>query len=244
MDNLEDKPTDKPADNKVTEIAKSAPLKTTVSAEIIATKWYKQSKFKIILSIILLVCMGAYFARNLILGTPIDVQYVTTGELTQTVVASGRIITPQRISIAAETISRVVSIPVIEGQAVKKGQLLIQLNDADERANVANANAALWQANAKLRQLREVVLPSANQSLSQANSNVEQLRKQLIRTVELKQKGFISQAQLDTAKRDFDVANSQVNAARLQVQTNQAAGSDLALANAAIAQARDRKSVV
>ena len=237
MDNLEDKPTDKPADNKVTEIAKSTPLKTTVSTEVIATKWYKQSQFKIIVSIIWLVCMVAYFARNLILGTPIDVQYATTGELTQTVVASGRVLTPQRISIAAETTGRVIAIPVIEGQAVKRGQLLIQLNDADERANVANAHAALLQANAKLRQLREVVLPSANQSLSQANSNVEQLRKQLTRTAQLKQKGFISQAQLDTAKRDFDVANSQVNAARLQVQTNQASGSDLALANAAIAQA-------
>lgn len=207
------------------------------SAQNVSTNWYKQSKFKIILSIILLVCVVAYLARNMFLGVPIDVQYVTTGELTQTVVASGRILTPQRISIAAETTGRVMAIPVVEGQAVKRGQLLIQLNDADERANVANANAALLQANAKLRQLREVVLPTANQSLSQANSNVEQLRKQLTRTAELKQKGFISQAQLDTAKRDFNVAQSQVNAARLQVQTNQASGSDLALANAAIAQA-------
>ena len=211
--------------------------KITNSAEIVTNKWYKQSTLKIVVSIILLVCLVTYFARNVFLGTPISVQYATTGELTQTIVASGRILTPQRISIAAETISRVLAIPVIEGQTVKRGQLLLQLNDADERANVANANAALLQANAKLRQLREVILPSANQSLSQANSNLEQLRKQLTRTKELKQKGFISQAQLDTAKRDFDVANSQVNAARLQVQTNQASGSDLALANAAIAQA-------
>ncbi len=203
----------------------------------LVTSWYKQSKFKIIVSIILLVCIIAYFARNVVLGTPVNVQYATTGDLTQTVVASGRILSPQRISIAAESTGRVASIPVVEGQAVKRGQLLLQLNDAEERANVANANATLLQANAKLRQLGEVVLPSANQSLSQANSNLEQLRKQLARTAELKQKGFISQAQLDTAKRDFDVANSQVNAARLQVQTNQASGSDLALANSAIAQA-------
>ena len=228
--------TSKPVEPTKPESIKSNATKPN-PAELVATRWYKQSKFKIIVSIILLVCIAAYFARNVVFGILIDVQYATTGELTQTVVASGRILTPQRISIAAETIGRVAGIPVIEGQAVKHGQLLIQLNDSDERANVANANAALLQANAKLRQLREVVLPSANQSLSQANSNVEQLRKQLTRTAELKQKGFISQAQLDTAKRDFDVAKSQVNAARLQVQTNQASGSDLALANAAIAQA-------
>ena len=233
MDNLEDEVTI----NKASGVLKSVAPNTKIPTEIVATKWYKQSQFKIIVLVILLACTAIYFVRNVVLGTPIDVQYATTGELTQTVVASGRIFTPQRISIAAETIGRVVDIPVIEGQAVNQGQLLIQLNDADERANVANAHAAILQAKAKLRQLREVILPSANQSLSQANSNVEQLRRQLARITELKQKGFISQAQLDIAKRDFDVANSQVNAARLQVQTNQASGSDLALASAAIAQA-------
>ena len=233
MDNLEDEVTI----NKASGVLKSVAPNTKIPTEIVATKWYKQSQFKIIVLVILLACTAIYFVRNVVLGTPIDVQYATTGELTQTVVASGRIFTPQRISIAAETIGRVVGIPVIEGQAVNQGQLLIQLNDADERANIANAHAAILQAKAKLRQLREVILPSANQSLSQANSNVEQLRRQLARTTELKQKGFISQAQLDIAKRDFDVANSQVNAARLQVQTNQASGSDLALASAAIAQA-------
>ena len=214
---------------------------TVKPIELVAPKvnnnWIKKPWFKISVAIILLAIVVIYFSRNIIFGTLVDVQYASTGNLTQTVVASGRILTPQRISIAAETIGRVMAIAVVEGQTVTRGQLLIQLNDADERANVANAHAALLQSNAKLRQLREVVLPSANQSLNQANSNVEQLRRQLTRTTALKQKGFISQAQLDMAQRDFDVAASQVNAARLQVQTNQASGSDLALANASIAQA-------
>ena len=214
---------------------------TVKPTELVAPKinnnWIKKPWFKISVAIILLAIVVIYFSRNIIFGTLVDVQYASTGNLTQTVVASGRILTPQRISIAAETIGRVMAIAVVEGQTVTRGQLLIQLNDADERANVANAHAALLQSNAKLRQLREVVLPSANQSLNQANTNVEQLRRQLTRTTALKQKGFISQAQLDMAQRDFDVAASQVNAARLQVQTNQASGSDLALANASIAQA-------
>ena len=222
-----------PADLTVNVKAKPTALVTPK----INRNWIKKPWLKVSVAIILLASLVTYFSRNIIFGTLVTVQYAGTGNLTQTVVASGRILTPQRISIAAETTGRVMAIPVIEGQTVTRGQLLIQLNDADERANVANANAALLQVNAKLRQLREVALPSANQTLSQANSNVEQLRKQLTRTAELKQKGFISQAQLDTAKRDFDVANSQVNAARLQVQTNQATGSDLALANASIAQA-------
>ena len=203
----------------------------------VAIFWYKKIAFKTIVAVFFVLCIIAYAARNAIFGMPVDVQYASIGALTQTVVASGRIITPQRISIAAVITGRVVSIPVIEGQQVNRGQLLIQLNDADARANVAVAHAAAAQAYAKLRQLREVVLPVAMQSLSQANSNLAQLNKSLARTTALKQKGFISQAQLDTAKRDYDVAASQVNASRLQVQTNLKAGSDLAIANAAIAQA-------
>jgi len=192
---------------------------------------------KISIAILILVSLAVYFSRNLILGKPVDAYSATISELTQTVVASGRVITPQRIIIAAETIGRVNLIPVLEGQTVKRGQLLIQLNDQDERASLAQATATVKQAEAKLRQLREVALPAASQNLKQAQTNVEQARKQYERTRDLKARGFISQAQLDEAKRNYDVISSQVSAARLQVETNRPAGSDLALASAAVAQA-------
>jgi len=192
---------------------------------------------KISIAILILVSLAVYFSRNLILGKPVDAYSATISELTQTVVASGRVITPQRIIIAAETIGRVNLIPVLEGQTVKRGQLLIQLNDQDERASLAQATATVKQAEAKLRQLREVALPAASQNLKQAQTNVEQARKQYERTRDLKARGFISQAQLDEARRNYDVISSQVSAARLQVETNRPAGSDLALAAAAVAQA-------
>ena len=231
---MENTPENKIVDKGLTTLS-PANLKTPKQAAPI--KWYKHLSVKIMFFIILLVCAIAYFARNIMLGTPVDVVYASTGALTQTAVASGRILTPQRISIASESISRVIDIPVDEGQTVKRGQILIQLNDAIERANVASSNASLLQAHAKLRQLNEVQLPSANQSLNQANTNLAQLRAQLARTHKLQQKGFISQAQVDTAKRDFEVAASELNTARLQVKTNQASGSDVALANASIAEA-------
>ena len=192
---------------------------------------------KISIAIFLLVSVVLYFSRNLLLGKPVDAYPATISELEQTVVASGRVITPQRITIASETTGRVVSIPVIEGQAVKQGQLLIQLNDQDERASLAQATANVRQAEAKLRQLREVELPTASQNLKQTKTNVEQARKQYERTRSLQARGFISQAQLDEAKRNYDVIISQVNSARLQVEANRPNGSDLAIALAAVAQA-------
>ena len=192
---------------------------------------------KIAIAVLVVVSLIAYLSRNILLGKPVEAYAATIGDLTQTVVASGRVMTPQRISIAAETTGRVNAIPVSEGQTVKRGQLLIQLNDLDERASLAQAAAAVGQAEAKLRQLHEVALPAASQTLKQAQTNAEQAKKQYERTRDLQARGFFSQAQLDEAKRNYDVIASQVSAARLQVKSNQPAGSDLAVAAAAVAQA-------
>ena len=202
-----------------------------------ATRIKQRTWLKIAIVILVIVIIVAYLSRNIILGKPVEAYAATVGDLTQTVVASGRVMTPQRISIAAETTGRVNAIPVLEGQTVKRGQLLIQLNNLDERASMAQATATVSQAEAKLRQLHEVALPAASQNLKQAQTNAEQARKQYERTRELQARGFFSQAQLDEAKRNYDVINSQVSAARLQVKSNQPTGSDLAVAAAAVAQA-------
>ena len=193
---------------------------------------------KIGAAIVVALCILAYALRNIVLGQPVDVVATTLGELKQTVVASGRVTTPQRVEIAAETTGRANRIPVAEGQTVKRGQLLIELDSADDSAGVAQAGATVEQAQARLRQLREVGLPGATQGLLQAEANAEQARKQQDRMRDLQARGFVGQAQLDDANRNFDIAASQVNAARLQVQTNAPAGSDSALALASLAQAR------
>ena len=179
-----------------------------------------------------------YAGRNLILGTPVQTLAATRGALVQTVVASGRIITPQRVSVGTTITERVARIPVEEGQEVKKGEVLIALDDTDERAALAQAQAALAQAEAKMRQMREVALPAAQQALAQAQANAVQARQNYERTTALREQGFVGQAQLDDAKRALDVAESQLRAAQLQVQTSQPSGSDYALARTALEQAR------
>ena len=188
--------------------------------------------------LIIAVAAVGYFLRNPILGTPVAVQEVVRGELVQTVVASGRVITPQRVSVGAVLTEWVKRIPVEEGQTVHNGDVLIELDSRDEQAAVAQAEAAVAQAEAKLRQLREVGLPAATESLVQAEANRKLASQQYDRNVELKAKGFISDSALDDAKRNVDVAGSQLKAARLQVASNSPAGSDFRMAETALTQAR------
>jgi HlyD family secretion protein len=191
-------------------------------------------------ALMVLAALGAaaFFARNLVLGKPVQTVAATRGALTQTVVASGRLVTPQRVSVGTTITERVARIPVEEGQVVKRGEVLIVLDDTNERAALAEAQAAVAQAQAKLRQLREVALPAAEQTLAQARANALQARQNYERTTALREKGFVGQAQQDDARRALDVAESQLRAAELQIASNRPTGSDYAMAQTALEQAQ------
>jgi len=180
----------------------------------------------------------AFVFRDALLGRTIDVYELARGDVIQTVVATGRVTTPQRVSVGATITERVAAIPVAEGQEVHRGDVLIELDDRDERAALAQAEAAIAQAEAKLRQLREVGLPAAEQALVQARANEALARRQYQRYQDLLSKGFIAQSALDDAKRNVDVAQSQLDTATLQVATNRSNGSDYTMARTALAQAQ------
>ena len=187
--------------------------------------------------------LAAYVGRNALLGTPVETVEVLRADLVQTVVASGRVMSPRRVRVGAVITGRVVAIPVTEGQAVKKGAELVLLEDKDVRAALAQAQAGVAQAAAKVRQLREVGLPAAQQALLQAEATLTQVRGQFDRTKRLQAQGFVGQSQLDDAQRNLDVAESQARAARVQVETNSTRGSDFAMAMTALEQARAAERV-
>ena len=186
----------------------------------------------------LVLAVAGVALRNVILGTPVEAYQAVRSDLVQSVVASGRIMTPQRVAVGAVITGRVERIPVQEGQSVRRGDILMALDDRDERAAVAQARAAVAQAEAKVRQLRELGLPAAEQGLVQAQANLTQARRQYERAADLKARGFMSQSALDDSQRNLDVAESQLRAAKLQVESNSAAGSEFAVAQTALEQAR------
>ncbi len=204
----------------------------------------RKAWIKIGIAVFLILLVIVFLSRNLLLGTSVEAYATQSTELRQTVVASGRVITPQRVSVASKVIGRVKNIPVAEGEKVMRGQLLIQLDNQDEMASIAQAETSIDQARAKLRQQREVALPAAIQGLKKAEADVRQLQNQFERIADLKKRNFVSQMQLDEARRNLDVALSQKQTAVLQVQTNQLNGGDSVLTLAGVAQARANLSLL
>lgn len=193
---------------------------------------------RIVAVIVVALLLLAWALRNVVLGTPVTTFPVHTGNLIQTVVASGRVIAPERVAIASQVVGRVARVAVAEGSEVVAGQLLIELESLDASAARASAEAMLAMAVAQRHALSEVELPAAARSLDEARANLTQMSKQFDRLVGLKAGGFIGQADLDKARRDRDVAQSHVRSAQLQVAARQSGGSSTAMAQATLEQAR------
>ena len=181
---------------------------------------------------------GFYGAAQWLLGPKVPAYVVAKGDVLQTIVASGRVETPLRVDIGSQVTGTVAAIPVAEGQSVKARQLLIALEDSEAKASVAAARAAVVQAQAHLKQIRDVALPAAEQTLRRAQANLLNSSKQFERVKELKATGVVSQSQFDDAQMNLELAESEVRTAQLQVETNGSQGSDFLVAKTTLLQAQ------
>jgi len=190
-----------------------------------------------------IVALVTAFGSRVVLGPKIPAALVVQRDFIQTIVATGHVETPHRISIGSQIVGVVKNIPVSEGQIVQAGQILIELDDAEWRAAAQQADMLVLQAQARLRQVREVQAPVAAQSLVQAEINVSYAEKQWHRNVDLFTKSFISQAALDEAKKNVDLTQAQLQTAKKQVQTTHPTGSDYQIAATALSQAEANSKV-
>ena len=190
-----------------------------------------------------IVALVTAFGSRVVLGPKIPAALVVQRDFIQTIVATGHVETPHRISVGSQIVGVVKNIPVSEGQIVQAGQILIELDDAEWRAAAQQADMLVLQAQARLRQVREVQAPVAAQSLVQAEINVSYAEKQWHRNVDLFTKSFISQAALDEAKKNVDLTQAQLQTAKKQVQTTHPTGSDYQIAATALSQAEANSKV-
>ena len=202
---------------------------------LLETLWTKRWR---VLAGLAAAAIAGYLLVAAALGPKVDAAKVVRSDVVQSVVASGRVATPYRVDIGSQITGTVAEVPVEQGQTVKADQTLIVVESAEARAGVKQAEVTVAQAEARLRQLRELQLPVAGQTLRQAEANLANARAQLDRNRQLYKSGYIGKSVLDDSERNVEVAQSQVDAARKQVETAQPAGSDSAVAVAALEQAR------
>ena len=158
---------------------------------------------------------------------------VTTEELAlrtivERVSASGKIQPEVEVKITAEVNGQITQLPVKEGDAVNKGDLLVQLNPDIYEAALLRAEAALNSAKSNLASSRaQVVQGEANQLAA---------KKAFDRSTSLMEQQVISQAEYDQNEASFLTAQATLTSAQESVK-----GAEFAIlsAEASLQEARD-----
>jgi len=143
-----------------------------------------------------------------------------------------------RVSHTATINEIVVSLPIKPGSFVSKGTLLVQLDDTQQKALVAKAEAELNQAKASLDKLSNGARPeevaAASAKVSGAKAGVVESDAKYVRVQNLLKRKLTSQADLDQALASRDASRANLTSAQesLLVLTNGTREEDLRFAQA------------
>lgn len=167
----------------------------------------------------------------------VDLVTVSASDVQTSVVASGRVLPPSKVEVGATITGRVEKVLVREGARIEAGQVLVELERTELAAAAAQARAAVARAKARVASVQTLALPTAQATLKQAEANLLQAERDEQRNRDLLAKGFISQARVDEAVRQLDVARSQLSSAKAQVAAQGASGAEAQQAQSQLAEA-------
>src|SRR5215813_7713893 len=114
-----------------------------------------------------------YFRKDK--GLPVTTEMIKSRDLEAVVSASGKVQPQRLVKISAETAGRVVDLAVNEGDRIKKGQFLLQIDPKSLSTRVASGNASLLAAETSLDQMRQAI-ETAKVQLQQAQQTLARQR--------------------------------------------------------------------
>lgn len=135
----------------------------------------------------------------------------------EVLIASGYVVAHHKHELGSKVMGRVEWIGVEKGDLVKKGQLLVKLEDREYRAQLEQALASKRAAIERLRELEAGSRPEeirrGEAELARAKADLVNAQLELDRLRGLLTAGVVSQQQVDNAQSRFDVADAAVEAA-------------------------------
>ena len=193
------------------------------------------------LAILAAVAILAAFVSRRDDGVPVRIAEVEQGKIRSVVSTNGKIETVNNFEAHAPQATSVQRVLVREGDPVKKGQLLVVLDDADALAQAARAQTQLKTAQADLAAIErggiqedvlnlDLQLVKARTDLDSAKHNVDALKK-------LQQQGAASAGEVREAENSLARANAQVEFLR-QKQTKRYSNAEVARVHAQQAEAQ------
>src|SRR6266540_5118897 len=171
------------------------------------------SRKNVLIALAIVVVAGAVVGANFYFkkekGLSVTTDMIKARDLEGVVSASGKIQPKRLVKISAETPGRVVNLAVNEGDRVKVGQFLLQIDPKSLQRRVEGNSAALQAAEASIAQLR--------QSVETAKAQLLQAQQNLTRQQDLWKQQLTTREALDRAMNDVKVAESNVSERQKQI---------------------------
>jgi HlyD family secretion protein len=142
-------------------------------------------------------------------GAEVRMEQVARRDLVSAVTASGKIEAKTSVDISADITGRIIRIAVREGDLVRKGQFLIQIDPAQYQAAVSRAQG---------------VVASTQATLAQTRANLDQAERAWNRARQLTQLGanLIAPEAAEQAQTSYQVAEATFQATRAQLEQSRA----------------------
>ena len=180
---------------------------------------------------------------------PVAIEVTTAAavkrELPRFFEATGSLAGDQQTDVAPQTSGKVVAVGVDIGSPVRRGQLLVRLDDAELKLRVSQAEAQVGQAKAAVRQAEEKIGLRSGQAfdpnrvaeVAAAKVSLDLAEKNLVRAEKLIESGDVSRSFYDDQRARRDQLKEQYDVAVAQARQNYA-GVDVARTNVANAEAQ------
>lgn len=134
----------------------------------------------------------------------VEITKVEKTDIIETVSATGKIQPEVEVMLSSEVSGEIIELPVVEGQQVEKGDLLVKVNPEIYQSNLERSQAGFQNVRANLAQ--------AEANLKEAEANYE-------RNKSLFEKGIISKAEWDRIVSAYEVAQAGRQSAYYNVQS-------------------------
>jgi HlyD family secretion protein len=170
------------------------------------------------LIILVVVVIGAavvganfYFRRQT--GVSVNVEALRQRDLESLVSASGKIQPKSQVNISANTTGRVTRLSVQEGERVKKGQFLLEIDPRSLEGQLQRGEASVAAARSSLQQ--------SMTNVEQARALLELAQQTLKRQQELWKDGLTTRQELERAQNDVAVREADLKARQQDIETRQ-----------------------
>ncbi len=159
------------------------------------------------------------------------------GDIAESISLAGSVAPRQQANISSVITGQVLSVNASVGDRVSAGEVLVKIDDSTLRAQLAQNESNLQQAQARLAQTQSSdvgSVASANANLASAQVAYQTALANLRRNQSLMHQGYVSQSAVDQAQQAASAAEAQLRSAQVAAQNAQLGGANVSSAQSEI----------